>query len=146
MSRIKAAEARWGHPDIMSRTTPRNTPRPATRTTHHATPNATSDAPPIRRLPRRPLTGAAHAIAEHPPQDADDAGLVAHPDGWYWEAPDGLQQFGPFETAALARADRDRPSEESVDESEAEREAEVDLGVADAIDEERHDGGPVVDV
>lgn len=95
---------------------------------------------PTRRPPPRRRVGAAHAIAEHAPQAADDAGLVAHPDGWYWVAPDGLQQFGPFETASLARLDRDRPSEESVDESAAEREAEVDLGVADAVDEERQIG------
>ena len=25
------------------------------------------------------------------------ARVVEHPDGWYWVAPDGHQQFGPFE-------------------------------------------------
>jgi hypothetical protein len=69
------------------------------------------------------------------PEDApaSDEGLVEHPDGWYWVAADGRQQFGPFASLLLARADRDRASEEAVDEAETEREAEQDLGVYDAI-------------
>ena len=77
--------------------------------------------------------GPAHAIPEHAPETESGEGFVQHPDGWYWTAPDGLQQFGPFETCAFARADRDRVSEEAVDEAEAEREAEQALGVEDAI-------------
>lgn len=68
-----------------------------------------------------------------------DTSVVVHPDGWYWIAPDGVQQFGPFETAALARNDRDRLSVEGVNPQETEREAECSLGVADAVDEERGD-------
>lgn len=77
----------------------------------------------------------------HPPALATDAaaGLVEHPDGWYWTAPDGHQAFGPFATPAQALADRDRASDDTVDAAEAEREAEQDLGVADAVAEQRHD-------
>lgn len=88
-----------------------------------------SDLP---RPPRRPR-GAAPA-AGTPADDAD--GVVEHPDGWYWTAPDGRQQFGPFESCALARADRDRESEEAVNEDMALREAERDIGIADWIDVE----------
>jgi hypothetical protein len=64
----------------------------------------------------------------------DLSGLQEHPDGWYWTAPDGRQQFGPFETCSLARADRDRDSEEAVNEAMALREAERAIGIADWID------------
>lgn len=33
------------------------------------------------------------------------ARVVAHPDGHYWIAPDGHQQFGPFDTVEEALAD-----------------------------------------
>jgi hypothetical protein len=56
--------------------------------------------------PRRRV-GAAAVIEEHRAEGADE-GLVSHPDGWYWVAPDGHQQFGPFASAEEARADRDR--------------------------------------
>jgi hypothetical protein len=79
--------------------------------------------------------GAARVIDEGPadPSVVPDDAFIQHPDGWYWVAPDGRQQFGPFESRALAVADRDRTSEEAVDEAEMEREAEFDLGVVDAI-------------
>jgi len=90
-------------------------------------------APPLRRR------GAARTISEHAPEVDSDDGFVQHPDGWYWTAPDGRQQFGPFDTCGLARADRDRPSEEAVDEAETEREAEFELGIEDAVREVERD-------
>ncbi|MCW5632927.1 MAG: hypothetical protein KIT17_06275 [Rubrivivax sp.] len=87
----------------------------------------------VKRLSRR---GAARVIAEQrAPADASE-GFVEHPDGWYWLSPDGHQQFGPFETCSLARADRDRASEEAVNEAEAERQAEQALGVEQAVHEQ----------
>ena len=99
-------------------------------------PAPTSDpkAPAQRVKPLR-RRGAARSIEEHAPELPGDAGLLDHPDGWYWVAANGRQQFGPFETAALARADRDRVSEESVNEAETEREAEQELGIDDAVRE-----------
>ena len=35
------------------------------------------------------------------------ARVVEHPDGWYWVAPDGHQQFGPFESMEAVLADMD---------------------------------------
>lgn len=93
-------------------------------------PPTSTTAPERRQKPLQPR-GAARVITED--TTASDEGLVEHPDGWYWVAADGRQQFGPFSSMLLARADRDRASEEAVDEAETEREAEQDLGVYDAI-------------
>jgi hypothetical protein len=97
----------------------------------------------MKRKPHRPHAlrrrGAARVIEPAPtpasPQ-AERESFVEHPDGWYWIAPDGKQQFGPFETCSLARADRDRASEEAVNEEEALREAEREVGMADWLDAE----------
>jgi hypothetical protein len=89
----------------------------------------------LRRTPRLP-----HRARPQPPvREPEDEGLVEHPDGWYWTAPDGHQQFGPFESLADARRDRERGSEESVDEAEVEREAERELGIDDALEEDLKD-------
>jgi hypothetical protein len=85
--------------------------------------------------------GAARVIAESPGSGAGGPGsssedLVERPDGWYWPAPDGHQEFGPFESAALARADRDRYSEEAPSEGETVQEAASEIGIADWIDPE----------
>ena len=82
-----------------------------------------------RRLKRR---GAARVIAETPVADRGDAGLLNLPDGWYWAAPDGHQQFGPFDSAELARADRARGSVEAVDDDSAIREVERVAGIAES--------------
>lgn len=80
--------------------------------------------------PRRRV-GAAAVIEEHRPEAADH-GLVSHPDGWYWVAPGGHQEFGPFESAEAARADRDRDEELGPALSLAE--AEDAIGINDWID------------
>jgi hypothetical protein len=89
-----------------------------------------------KRLPRR---GAARVIGESPigaDTVANDPGVVERPDGWYWAAPDGHQEFGPFDSRASARADRDRYSEEAPSEGETVQEAEREIGIADWIDAE----------
>ena len=84
----------------------------------------------------RPLRrrGAAKVITESPP--ADEAALVERPDGWYWTAPDGHQDFGPFATRSQARGDRDRYNEEAPSEGESVEEAEREIGIGDWIDAE----------
>lgn len=94
----------------------------------------TSPAPRPRPLRR---VGAARVIAEAPaPQSfADEAArVVARPDGFYWQSPDGLQEFGPFADRLGALADRDRWSEEALSEGETVQEAEQEIGIADWID------------
>ena len=105
---------------------------------NHPPPEATAPHRP-RALRRR---RAARLIAEHAPETEAEGDFVEHPDGWYWAAPDGRQQFGPFETLSLARADRDRANDESVNLPAAEREAEAALGVEQAV---RADGGTAPD-
>ncbi len=64
-----------------------------------------------------------------------DAGsLVRHPDGYYWVAPDGHQEFGPFATAEEALADMNAGSDEAPEPGETLQEAEQELGLADWVD------------
>lgn len=64
----------------------------------------------------------------------DDSSLVRHPDGYYWVAPDGLQEFGPFATAEEALADMNAGSDEAPEPGETLQEAEQELGLADWVD------------
>lgn len=85
--------------------------------------------------------GAAKVIAESnapASAEADDNGqsIVEHPDGYYWLGPDRDHEFGPFESRAAARADRDRYNEEAPSEGETVQEAEREIGVNDWIDAE----------
>lgn len=112
--------------------------KPKTAQTPRPDAQAVPSAPADRRhaLRRR---GAARVIEEGTPAgraDTDGPEFIEHPDGWYWLAPDGRQQFGPFESQALASADRDRYSEEAPAEGETLREAESEIGIADWIDAE----------
>lgn len=123
VSMLNAGLRRAAQTDAMKRTRPTAGKKEPTKVRGRA-------AVRLKPLRRR---GPARSIAEHAADSGVDEGFVEHPDGWYWVAPDGRQQFGPFETCSLARADRDRVSEESVNEAEAEREAERELGVEDAV-------------
>lgn len=97
---------------------------------------AKQPAPPKRKALRR--RGAAKVIAESTGLPGALVGdeVTERPDGWYWVAPDGHQEFGPFGSAALARADRDRYNEEAPSEGETVQEAASEIGIADWIDPE----------
>ena len=87
----------------------------------------------------RPLRrkGSARVIAESPAASVgDDSAICGRPDGWYWAAPDGHQEFGPFASRDLARVDRDRFDEQGLEATETVQEAEREIGVADWIDAE----------
>ncbi|MEY3253906.1 MAG: hypothetical protein RL227_2879 [Pseudomonadota bacterium] len=108
------------------------TPSKHPPSTHDGT-AATRSKP--RPLPKLPLTAVMAAIPEDP--DGFDAlPVVSRPDGYYWQAPDGHQEVGPFETYELACADRDRGDEERAVPGEDLREAESEIGIADWIDAE----------
>jgi hypothetical protein len=96
------------------------------------TPDKTPRPRPLRRK------GAARVIKEATgaPRAARDTDLVRRPDGWYWLAPGGHQEFGPFETAQLAHADREGNSDDAPAEGETIGEAEAEIGIADWIDAE----------
>ena len=84
----------------------------------------------------RPLVGAAAVISESPAAALKAAPIIERPDGFYWVTADGRREFGPFDTAEEARADRDRGDEESPVPGETLQEAEREIGIADWIDPE----------
>lgn len=102
----------------------------------------TTRHPSKKPAPARPKAlrrrGAAKVIPESGGRAVGPAEeeVTERPDGWYWVAPDGHQEFGPFGSAALARADRDRYSEEAPSEGETVQEAASEIGIADWIDPE----------
>lgn len=88
------------------------------------------------RIKKRPLVGAAAVISETPANAERLAPIVRRPNGYYWVAPDGHQEFGPFESAAQARDDRDRDDDDAPAPGESLLEAEQEIGIADWIDPE----------
>lgn len=64
----------------------------------------------------------------------DDGSVVRHPDGYYWLAPDGHQEFGPFATLQEALDDMNAAGEDSIEPGETLQEAEQELGLADWVD------------
>jgi hypothetical protein len=60
--------------------------------------------------------------------------IAARPDGYYWVADDGEQEFGPFATAALALAAANEVIETKVEETQALQDAEAEIGVAERQD------------
>src|SRR4051812_48196315 len=64
-----------------------------------------------------------------------EVGQVMHrPDGYYWQTPDGKQEYGPFETLESALAHLESSAEEASEPGETLQEAEDEIGVADWID------------
>lgn len=85
----------------------------------------------LRKTPPVPLDDdAASADISLP----DTGALVRHPDGYYWLAADGHQQFGPFDTQEEALLDMHAAGEESLEPGETLLEAEQELGLADWVD------------
>lgn len=60
--------------------------------------------------------------------------IVSKPDGYYWLAPDGRQEVGPFDSLAEAMADMDSGEAAGWAPGETLAEAESEIGVADWID------------
>lgn len=60
--------------------------------------------------------------------------IVHRPDGYHWQAPDGKNEFGPFETLELAVADMQSANPDAPEPGETLREAEDEIGLADWID------------
>jgi hypothetical protein len=66
--------------------------------------------------------------------EVDMGQIMLRPDGYHWQAPDGKQEFGPFETLDLALADMEAADEETSEPGETLQEAEDEIGIADWID------------
>ena len=84
-----------------------------------------------RSRKKRTLRPAAASVIDSAP-----SAVVERPDGYYWQAPDGHQEFGPFESYELAQADRDAVGDEALGPGETLQEALHEIGVADWIDAE----------
>ena len=67
-----------------------------------------------------------------PPSTTDR--VVARPDGYYWVADDGEQEFGPYPTAARALAAAGEAIDATQDEARALQDAEAEIGVAERQD------------
>ncbi|WP_296482681.1 hypothetical protein [Rhodoferax sp.] len=86
-----------------------------------------------------PVTGAvsepAFAQKESDP-DSEIERIMARPDGYYWLALDGKQEFGPFESLELAQADMAASDEPDAGPGETLQEAEEEIGISTWIDPE----------
>jgi hypothetical protein len=74
-------------------------------------------------------------IPETPPGD-DDARVIERPNGFYWQAPDGVREYGPFATLLETVQDMQATGDEAPEPGETLQEAEAEIGIADWIDPE----------
>ena len=93
-----------------------------------------------KAVKRKTANHPAKKLQPVPPEPiAEDAGsgeIVARPDGYHWIAPDGRQEFGPFETLELAQAYRDGDDAGAPEPAETVQEVEAEIGMSDWIDPE----------
>lgn len=71
----------------------------------------------------------------------DYSRILVRPDGYYWIADEGKQEFGPFQSAAAAVADMRAAEETGLEPAETLQDAESEVGVADWIDPETGEPG-----
>jgi len=81
---------------------------------------------------------ARPAVTPDPIVESDGSErIVSRPDGYHWLAPDGHNEFGPFDTVEEARADMLAADQEGASlPGESLQEAEDEIGIADWIDPE----------
>jgi len=86
---------------------------------------------PVTRVGRKPTVAKEESVAGRRVEQ-----IMARPDGFYWQTPDGKQEFGPFESMELALADMEAADEQAPVPGETLPEAEGEIGIADWIDPE----------
>jgi len=79
-------------------------------------------------------SGDDDAGAAAVPEPADEPTLLLRPDGYYWVAEDGRQEFGPFATREAAWADMNAGLGGGRGPDETLPDAEQAIGIADWID------------
>jgi hypothetical protein len=89
-------------------------------------------------------TPQATDIVEAARPDDESSRVVARPDGYYWIADDGRQEFGPFVTAVQALAALREGIETTSEPGETVAEAVAEIGVAEWVDPDT--GEPAEDV
>jgi hypothetical protein len=117
--------------------------------THKPKPHVKPAGPPAvaSRPAKRPINRKSSSAAFDADQVGDEAGdaeendiddgherILARPDGYYWLAPDGRQEIGPFDSLAEALADMDSGDAAGWAPGETLAEAESEIGVSDWID------------
>lgn len=87
-----------------------------------------------REMPLPPVGRYVDVANDEAESDGGLESIISRPDGYYWQAPDGRQEFGPFETKELALTDMYAADEEAPEPGESLQEAEDEIGIADWID------------
>jgi hypothetical protein len=90
-------------------------------------PDSTRQAAPSREEPREP-------------GDDESSRVVARPDGFYWVADDGHQEFGPFPTAMDALVALRSGIDTGLEPDETLEEAEEEIGFVDPKADDRVPG------
>jgi hypothetical protein len=87
---------------------------------------------------KTPLTERQTPAMKAVPETTDGLSeqILTRPDGYYWAAPDGRQEFGPFDSYEGALADMQANDAEAPEPGESLSEAESELGISDWIDPE----------
>ncbi len=85
----------------------------------------------LPRKHRKPAPAPEEAVTDRRAEK-----IVLRPDGFYWQAPERKQEFGPFATLELARAAMELADEQAPAPGETLQEAEDEIGIADWIDPE----------
>ena len=75
-----------------------------------------------------------------PPTDDESSRVAARPDGFYWVADDGHQEFGPFPTAMDALVALRSGIETGLEPDETLEEAEDEIGFVDPQADDRVPG------
>jgi hypothetical protein len=107
--------------------------------THKEKPSVKAKAKAKARIKAKAGTPRKEDMPEEVMEPEADNGrdrIVARPDGYHWLAPDGKQEFGPFETVELARADMDAADERALAPAITLPEAEREIGIAEWLDPE----------
>jgi hypothetical protein len=90
-------------------------------------------------MKRPDSTRHAAPLREEPlaPGDDESSRVVARPDGFYWVADDGHQEFGPFPTAMDALVALRSGIETGLEPDETLEEAEEEIGFVDPKADDR---------
>ncbi len=84
-------------------------------------------------MQRKPSANLSTLQATAVPDEAESR-VAARPDGYYWIADDGRQEFGPFGTAVEALAAMREGIETALEPGGSIAEAEAEFGIAEWVD------------
>ena len=74
------------------------------------------------------------AIEDEAVTEVEIGQVIHRGNGYYWQAADGKQEFGPFPSMDAALAEMQAATEDQAEPGESLEEAEGELGIADWID------------